>query len=227
MTATSLVFGLTVLLALACEAARGADLKLPDKVTGNPGTFVKVPATTTGTVVRWYALDSGLNLFPVELLKDTKTAVVTGPAGTYRLLAYTSDKDGPSDPAVCVVVLGDPPPPPGPPPPTDPFTQALAAAYAKEADPGKAQQVAFLAAVYQGAGTLLTPNMTAGDLFGKLSTAIHAPAVGIPKGALPSVSKVIGDDLNAVLGTNATTAVDPAKAKAAFAKYAAALGTLK
>jgi hypothetical protein len=223
----------TLLVLLTALGSSAADLKLPANVRGDPGTFVQVQANTSGTTVRWYVLDPGLNLFPVNLLKDTKTAVVTGTApGAYRLLAYTSDKDGPSDPAVCTVTIGPPGPGPGPvppqPTPTDPFTQALQAAYAKDTDANKSQEVQFLAGVYQGAPALLTPDVTtAGALFNKLMAAIHAPGVGLPKGAIPQVAKVIDDDLSATFGTIATAPLDAAKAKAVFSKYAAALGTLK
>lgn len=216
---------LVVSASCLASAGWGADLTLPKTVTGEPGAFIQVPATTDGKIVKWYAIDPGLNLFPTDLLKDTKTAVVTSPnAGSYRLLAYT---DGPSDPAVCTVVVRTPSPLPPLPGPSDDFTKAIQVAYAAETDPQKAKQVAWLASIYQGASTLLTPGMTAGTLFKSLSAAIHNPTLGIPAGSLPRVSRVIGDDLGSVLGTSATAPVDPAKAQAAFARYAAALGGLK
>jgi hypothetical protein len=106
-------------LALAAAALAGPALELPREAAGQPGDFVKVAAKTDGKAVRWVALDPGLNVFPVELLKDSKTAVVTAQKpGRYRLLAYTAAGDDPSDPAVCTVVIGDAPPvPPGPVPP--------------------------------------------------------------------------------------------------------------
>lgn len=115
------VLSLLTTLALVSQGW-AVDLKVPDSVKGDVGDFIKVPATTTGVVVRWVALDRGLAVFPVELLKDSKTAIVIAKtAGSYRVLAYTSDKDGPSDPAVCTVIVGDiPPVPPGPNPPVPP-----------------------------------------------------------------------------------------------------------
>lgn len=226
------VFALTLLLVVG-SGLLAADLTLPDKITGQPGAFIQVPATTTGAVVKWYAVDPGLNLFPVDLLKNTKTAVVVAPnAGSYRLLAYTSDASGPSDPAVCTITVVSPTPPvpptpPTPPTPTDPFTQAVQAAYAKEASPDKAKQVAYLASVYQGAGSLLTQGMTAQVLFQQLSAAIHNPTLGIPAGSLPLVSQVIGNDEAIVFGTDPNKIIDINAAKVAFAKYAVALGGLK
>lgn len=101
-----------------------ADLKLPAEVKGEPADFITVPAETNGKDVKWVALDVGLKVFPSSLLKDSKTAVVTAQKpGKYRLLAYTSDEKGPSEPAITTVVVAgvEPPTPPVPPvPPTPP-----------------------------------------------------------------------------------------------------------
>ena len=102
-------------LLLACPAW-GAELTLPPVVKGEPGAFIEVPAKTDGKEVKWVALDKGLNVFPVRLLKDSRTAVVVAKdAGPYRLLAYTSDAAGPSEPAICIVEVGVVPGPPVPP----------------------------------------------------------------------------------------------------------------
>lgn len=99
----------------------GEHIELPREVRGSPGSFIKVPATTTGATVRWHAVDANLNLFPVELLRDTKTAVVIGMVpGRYKLLAWTAVNGEPTHAAECVVVIGDPPPVPPVPPPVPP-----------------------------------------------------------------------------------------------------------
>lgn len=112
-------FVLSMIVEMALAAVLyGQGLKLPEIVKGDPGKFVKVSADTTGKIVQWYSLDEGLDIFPAELLKDTKTAVVTAPTrGRYRLLAYTAISGNPTPPAVCTVVIGDAPVPPGPVPP--------------------------------------------------------------------------------------------------------------
>ena len=91
-------------------------LTLPAEVKGDVGAYVTVPATTTGKTAQWLVLDPGLNLFPIDLLKDSKTAVVSSSrAGRYRLLAYTAAADEASAPAVTTVTIGNAPPPgPGP-----------------------------------------------------------------------------------------------------------------
>lgn len=81
-------------------------LTLPSGVTGKAGEFLTVPSATSGKKVAWVVLDPGLSLFPVELLKDSFTAVVTSPTpGSYRLLAITAAGDEISSPVVCTVVV--------------------------------------------------------------------------------------------------------------------------
>lgn len=90
-------------------------ITVPVEVKGEPGEFLRIPADTKGKIVKWRVLDPGLNLFPVDLLKDTRVAVVTGvKAGKYRVWAWTAIGDSPSDAVQCVVVIGQLPPGPGP-----------------------------------------------------------------------------------------------------------------
>lgn len=132
--------------------AAAQDIQLPAEVKGNVGEFLKVPATTQGAVVRWRAIDPGLNLFPVELLKDTRTAVVVAvQPGRFRLLAWTALNGVPTEAAECVVVIAGPAPPPIPPGPADPLEMDLRAALAKEADGH--EKVAELAKACQTAAT--------------------------------------------------------------------------
>lgn len=104
---------------------------LPVAITGSVGEFILIKPTTNGKEVRYVALDSGLNVFPSEELKNSKNTVVSSSRdGKYRLLAYTALGGVPSRPAITVIVVGTPPepkpnpdPPPGPqpdPPPAPP-----------------------------------------------------------------------------------------------------------
>lgn len=99
----------------------GPDLKLPSEVKGPVGAFITVKAETNGKTVKWTAIDPGLNLFPTDLLKDTRTAVVSAAApGRYRVLAVTAAGDEPSDIQICTVLIGETPNPPIPPGPPNP-----------------------------------------------------------------------------------------------------------
>lgn len=116
---------LASLFLLAASVVAAQEITLPAKVQGPRGKFLEVTATTKGDVVRWLALDPGLNLFPIHLLKDSRTAVVTSDqAGTYRLVAWTAIGGVPTLAVECLVEIDGgkpiPPTPPGPIPPTPP-----------------------------------------------------------------------------------------------------------
>ncbi len=119
----SRLFSTTSIAILACLLSTSylypsTPLELPSEVKGEVGSYIKIPAKTEGKEVRWVGLDTGLQVFPVELLKDSKTAIVSATKpGRYRVLAYTAGKEGElSDPAICIVIIGDAPPDPGPSP---------------------------------------------------------------------------------------------------------------
>ena len=110
-------------------------IELPKQINGQPNAFITVPATTSGSTVKWLCPDAGLNMFPVELLKDTKTLVVTGPEGRFRIYAYTSDQTGPSDAAMCTVLIGSPAPSPdNPDVPPSPEPDSEISEFAKKED---------------------------------------------------------------------------------------------
>ena len=151
---------ITTLLFAGCVS--GQHIELPTQVTGEPGSFVTIkPSKLEGAKVRYVSLDSGLSVFPAELLTDpTATVVVGNKPGRYRVLGYTAKGDVPSLPAFTVVVIGSPgpapgpeptPPPPPPPPPddNDALGQALRGIYGGLQDPGKATKAAALAKVFQ------------------------------------------------------------------------------
>jgi hypothetical protein len=116
-------------------------IELPAKVSGQPGAFISVPAKTDSKAVKWVSIDKGLNIFPVDLLKDSKTLVVTSQIqGVYRLFAYVGNEFGPSEPAFTSVVIGDEP---APAPPVNPDSDIKAAA-AKE----DKEQVKWLSMFY-------------------------------------------------------------------------------
>lgn len=139
-----------------CHAQK---LELPREVRGEVGDFVKIQAVTDGSKVIWYPIDQDLSVFPAELLKsETATVVVARKPGRYRLLAWTAKGDQPSQPAICLVIIGSPGPdpnppgpnPPPPPQPTDPLLQALKVAYDQESDAaGKKRDCEALSNIYK------------------------------------------------------------------------------
>ncbi len=97
-------------------AAAGAVVELPAEMRVKVKRLAKIVAKCDGPV-KWLNLHEDLDLIPGE---NGKTAIVLGARpGRYKIAAYTADKDGPSDPAYCTVIVEDdapPGPPPAPPP---------------------------------------------------------------------------------------------------------------
>lgn len=119
------VYAATVCLLAAAAALAAPPVELPKEVSGEVGAFVTLRGKTDGAVVRFVPLDAGLAVFPADLLADKKATVVSAAKpGRYRVLAYSSVKDDPTEPAVVTVVIGGaepddviPPPKPKPPEP--------------------------------------------------------------------------------------------------------------
>ena len=103
---------LWVLASVVAATAAPPVVTLPAEVTGDVGSFVAVRASVTeAKVVRFVPLDAGLNVFPADLLADkTATVVTAGKPGRYRILAYSGNAEGPSEPATVTVVIGGSPP---------------------------------------------------------------------------------------------------------------------
>ncbi|CAB4161088.1 hypothetical protein UFOVP731_31 [uncultured Caudovirales phage] len=83
------------------------EIKFPVEISGNTGEFIAIRGECTGKSIRYYAIDSGISVFPASLLSDPKATVVTSTnPGKYRILAYTCFNDVPSEPVVVTVFIG-------------------------------------------------------------------------------------------------------------------------
>lgn len=215
---------LCCLLGQSTVDAQQALISLPAEVRGEPGDFLKIPATTIGAEVRWYAVDTGLKLFPADQLRDSKTAIAIAiKPGKYRLIAWTAIQGTPTDAAVCLVIIGNspgpgpepgpnpPPPPPPPPPPVDPIFQGLALAFSTDPAPAadKAKYRDVLAGVYNQIGELAfnAEVQTIGQLYNKLRDAAK---ILLPDNALRGVREVVATEFQAKLPTRPETLMDHA-----------------
>ena len=99
---------LPLLLGVLPALAAPPVVTVPETVAGEVGAFVPVRAAVTGAkVVKFVPLDGGLNLFPADLLADkTATVVTSAKPGRYRVLCYSGNGDGPSEPVTTTVVIG-------------------------------------------------------------------------------------------------------------------------
>lgn len=97
-----------LLFPLGVALAAPPVVKVPDSVPGEVSAFVVVRAEVKdGKGAKFVPLDAGLSVFPPGLLSDPDvTVVVAAKAGKYRLLVYSGNQDGASDPAYTTVVIG-------------------------------------------------------------------------------------------------------------------------
>lgn len=137
-----------------------AQIKLPSELRVRLGRIAVLRAESE-TPVKWVNLHDDIDFIPDS---GGKAVIVLGAkAGRFKIAAYTGTKDGPSDPAYCLIIVeGDAPPaPPGPTPP-----------------PAKADPVAATARIVFGrsgcTATIVSPRRADGKW--DLLTAAHCTA---------------------------------------------------
>lgn len=172
-------------------------IELPKEISGQPNAFISIPAKTDGNTVKWLTPDKGLNIFPVELLKDTKTLVVTGPEGRFRVYAYTSDQNGPSDAAMCTIAIGSSPAP-DPANPVDPANPDKTSDIAEAAKKEDKEAVKWLVQFYEELAKESQKDdyKTVGDIFRAAKVAINKQ---FQPDELSNLRSIIGKRLNSKL----------------------------
>lgn len=146
----------------------GQQVTLPEEIYGRPGQFISIPSVTDCKSVQWVVLDAGLNLFPVELLRDTTTAVVSANSpGKFRVLAYAAKGDQASKPVITTVIIGDPPEP-APDETTSKLIRELKSLYVSLSEDDKAGKVTKLSGLYSSFASTVKGEevQTAGELLG-------------------------------------------------------------
>ena len=144
----------------------GQQVTLPQEIYGQPGQFISIPSVTDCKSVQWVVLDVGLNLFPVELLRDTTTAVVSANnSGKFRVLAYAAKGDQASKPVITTVIIGDPPEP-MPDETTSKLIRELKSLYVSLSEDDKQGKVTKLSGLYASFATTVKGDevTTAGEL---------------------------------------------------------------
>lgn len=213
---------ISLLLALAFNQS----IILPENITGRPGSFIQVEAKTDCKVVEWVLLDSGLELFPVNLLANTKTAVVTSTTpGVYRLLAYGATGDIPSKPAIVTITIGTPPEPAD----KSEIYKRIETLFKADTDAEKLSQAKAYAGVFRALAQAAQDEKikTAGELF-KIGSL--AATNVLTEKQITSVRDEIGGYLNSKLNTETAhllTAEDRKKCASEFLTIAKILEALK
>jgi hypothetical protein len=207
---------------------------LPERLSAEPREWVIVSfkvSSSAGTP-KFYLPDQGLSrvgletLFGDEAASKAKGIVVRADQpGTYRVVGYCGSTSGAvSDPAVCVITIGQPSPvpptpsptppgpTPGPIPPTDPLFLSLATAFNQETLPDRAR-VPALASLYRTAATTTVYDAgiaTNTALWTEMRKAAELLLKGPAEGAgavLPKIRRAIADDLNARMNRTPNTAL--------------------
>lgn len=201
------------------------------KVAGNVAILT---AKTEGPEVKWIAVGDGLSqVVPFELLKDTKTYVVSGKPGSYRIIAISASKDSPLWGEATFVLAGDdkptPPPLPPVPPPPDVLLAKLQSAYTADASVGKRGQLVNLIGLYSAAA-----DYAADDKVTTLKVLLeNIRKVGgdlLQPNALVEVRRIISTEIVACIGPPGDTPLDAetrAKAAACFNRISKALQGVK
>ena len=199
---------------------------LPENITGRPGSFIQVEAKTDCKVVEWVLLDSGLELFPVNLLANTKTAVVTSTTpGVYRLLAYGATGDIPSKPAIVTITIGTPPEPAD----KSEIYKRIETLFKADTDAEKITQAKAYAGVFRALAQAAQDEKikTAGELF-KIGSL--AATNVLTEKQITAIRDEIGGYLNSKLNTETAhllTAEDRKKCASEFLTIAKILEALK
>jgi hypothetical protein len=156
--------------------AEPPSIKIQATANAKSGRLIRLQAESNCPAVKWGNPNpDDCDLIPIIA---EKAAIFSTPTvGTYRVFAYAGNAEGVTDPAWCVITVGNPIPPgprPNPlPNPNDPLAVALQAAYAADTLPTKRDHKLFLQSLYNYFSTsVATANLpTAGDLYAWIDRA--------------------------------------------------------
>ncbi len=199
-------------------------VRLPAEVKAKPGRLIRLQAETEGKIVRWYVNDpDNADLIPIT---SEKSVIFCAPLpGVFRVFCYTAIADVPSEPAVCIVTVGEVVPP-IPPPPEDSLVQGLRSVYTIEADSAKTTRVQLLAALYRQASQSTVNDSSVVTWADLLSVMQKARKNLMPDDAIPGIRRALEMELNKTFPT-VSTAIDRNLAAKTFVRIAVALEALR
>lgn len=142
---------LFILLSLLVQSPK---VELPATLNAKPGRLIQITARTEQKAVKWFLASPDADLIVME---STKTAIFSAMIpGDYRLIAYTAAGDVPSDPSICIVIVGNI----APIPPNDPLAVALENIWgALQESDSKTSKAALIATYRDGAALVDDPKI--------------------------------------------------------------------
>lgn len=180
-------------------------IEAPKTVYGETGEWCEVDIKMDAVTIKLVQLDAGLKVFPADRLKDPKKVIATAlKPGRYKVLLYTGNAEGPSDPVIVTFVFAAPdpnPPGPGPIPPVpvppvpvvDDLTKAIQKAFDADPAPDRRERaVALAASMRRAVGFSKNAAYGTNDA---LAVAVSADVKNSVGGSLTTVRAEIGKHL--------------------------------
>ena len=207
------------LVALLFAQVPAPALTLPPSVQGEPGKIIVLRVDTAGKAVRFYPLDKGLDFADAALLASPKVAIVTAARpGKYRVLAYSSVNDQPTEPSICVVEVTGAKPDEVTPVAPGTLQRDLRAIYDGINEDAKLDKTLALASTLKAFAATPTAAKTVGAYFLDLQAALNQAAI---PAALKPIRERLGREIGGVLGSNIGAPLTPELAAAAGARLTA------
>lgn len=215
---------------LLAAPAFAADITIDAKVTGN---VVVLQAKTDGKVVVWIVPDGLAQPVPPDAFKDTKTCVIMGKPGTYKVTAISAIADKPIFGDTTFKLSGDAPQPDIPPAPlpVDDLPARLKAAYAAETSLAKRGQLVNIAAIYSAmADAALDKDIVTSqqllDVLNRVKNGDGDKNKGmLLEGVLMELRRLITAEVAPCIGPAGPTPFDRAKVAACFKRIVKSLPT--
>ena len=207
------------LVALLFAQVPAPALTLPPSVQGEPGKIIVLRVDTAGKSVRFYPLDKGLDFADAALLASPKLAIVTAARpGKYRVLAYSSVNDQPTEPSICIVeVVGAKPDEVTPVTPGT-LQRDLRGIYDGINEDAKLDKTLALASTLKAFAATPSQAKNVGAYFLDLQVALNQAAI---PAALKPIRERLGREIGGVLGSNIGAPLTPELAAAAGARLTA------
>ena len=214
-----------VAFAFVAGDALASDPTIDVKVKNGVATLT---AKTDAKVVVWLPTAGLVDVVDPELLKDSKTRVVTGKPGSYRVIAIAAPAADKPIWAETTVSFDGPDPGPGPgpgpvPPPVDDLPRRLREAYAAETAPGKRGQLINLSAIYSTMADHAEQDQAITTSRGLLEVLNKVKAGMLADGVLVEMRRILAAETAAAIGPPSNAPLDRVAAAAMFKRFVRSL----